>query len=310
MITTISLNPSVDRRYMVADFENGRVHRTNRYEATAGGKGLNVTRVVSALGEKVLATGLLGGKSGEFIEQELDRIGIANQFLKINGETRSCIAILTENGEQTEILESGPTLSAEDLKRFVSHYVMILEESSVIVASGSVPPGMPVTYYKHLIQLAKEKKIPFLLDTSGSALQEGIKAGPTLIKPNLEELEALVGKPLKSEEEVIDAGKLLSQNSIEYVLISLGGDGSILIHDGAVYRVRLPKVTIKNPVGSGDSMVAGFAVGLLRGYDITQTLKLASAAGTANAMEEGTGSVDSEKVAALFDEVEVKKIVI
>ncbi|MET3696668.1 fructose-1-phosphate kinase [Bacillus oleivorans] len=307
MITTITLNPSVDRSYMIDDFEAGQIFRTSSYGATAGGKGLNVTRVASALGEKVLATGLLGGKSGEFIEAELDKVeGVSHDFVKIEGETRSCIAIVSAGGGQTEILESGPTVSERDLERFLTHYKSLVEKSSIIVASGSILAGMPKTIYTDLIKMAKEQNVPFLLDTSGIALQEGIKAGPTLVKPNLEELEAYVGRKLVNEADVVRAGKQLAENGIVYVVISLGGEGSIVIHHNNVYRVRLPKVEVINPVGSGDSMVAGFAVGLARNYDLIQTIKLASASGTANAVEQSTGSINLEKVQELMAQIVVE----
>lgn len=307
MITTISLNPSVDRRYMIDDFETGKIFRTSSYGATAGGKGLNVTRVASTLGQKVLATGLLGGKSGEFIEAELDKVeGVSHDFVKIDGETRSCIAIVSTGGGQTEILESGPTVSGHDVERFLGHYKSLVEKSSIIVASGSILAGMPKTIYADLIQIARERNVPFLLDTSGVALQKGIKAGPTLVKPNLEELEAYVGHKLVNEADVVRAGKQLAENGILYVVVSLGGEGSIVIHHDQVYRVRLPKVEVINPVGSGDSMVAGFAVGLARNYDLIHTIKLASASGTANAMEPSTGNVNPEKVEELMKQIVVE----
>ena len=308
MITTVSLNPSVDRRYMIDDFEKGNIFRTSSYEATAGGKGLNVTRVVSSLGGEVLATGLLGGNSGEFIEKRLDEANLSHDFLKIEGETRSCIAIVSEGTVQTEILESGPTVSNHNIEQFLNHYKNLVEKSSVIVASGSVLPGIPKTVYADMIIIAKENGIPFLLDTSGLPLKEGIKAGPTLIKPNHEELEALVGEELSTEDDLIRAGKALTKYGIQYVVISLGGDGAIVLSGDQQFRVRLPKVEVKNPVGSGDSMVAGFAVGLARGYDLIQTIKLACAAGTANAQEEGTGSVKEECVLGLMSEIVVERI--
>ncbi|MED2974123.1 1-phosphofructokinase [Fictibacillus sp. B-59209] len=308
MITSVTLNPSVDRRYMLEKFEGGKIFRTSRFEATAGGKGLNVARVASSLGEKVFATGLLGGKSGEFIEQQLKDSSIPHHFVKIKGETRSCIAILSDSGEQTEILESGPTVTKEEITLFSDHYEALLNKSSIIVASGSILSGMPVTIYADMIHKAKEKHVPFLLDTSGVPLLEGIKASPTLIKPNLEELETIMNQSLSTEREIIQAGKILSQSGIEYVIVSLGGDGSIFIHQENVFRVRLPKVAVQNPVGSGDAMVAGFAIGLSKQKDLIQTIKFASACGTANAMEEGTGFLSKKLVGSLMNEIHIEQI--
>jgi tagatose 6-phosphate kinase len=304
MITTITLNPSVDRRYMVEDFEKGRVFRTTEYAATAGGKGLNVTRVAHCLGASVIATGLLGGNSGEFIQKELDNAGISHKFLVIEEETRSCIAILTKDGEQTEILESGAWAREEDVSRFLQHYENLLIQTSVVTASGSLMRGMPVDLYARITKLAKKRKIPFLLDTSGEALLKAINASPTLIKPNQEELEALLGKTLLNESDLITATKELAEQ-IETVVVSRGGEGSLVAHKGKLYRVRIPNVSVKNPVGSGDSMVAGFAVGMLRCYDFQETLAFATSCGTANAMEVSTGFVQRESVSRLMKQVEI-----
>lgn len=289
---------------MIGEFETGKLFRTSEYAATAGGKGLNVTRVAHCLEAPVIATGLLGGKSGGVIEAELDHAGISHQFLGIEGETRSCIAVLSQDGGQTEILESGPIARNEDVANFLLHYETLLNQTSVVVASGSLMRGMPVDLYARIIELTREKNIPFLLDTSGEALREGIKASPSLIKPNQEELESYAGKSLQNEEDLIAVAKELAEQ-IPTVVVSLGGEGSLVVHKKQVYRVHLPNVVVKNPVGSGDSMVAGFAVGILRGYDIKKTIAFAAACGTANAMEESTGAVDKDLVAGLMKQIRV-----
>ncbi|PLS18756.1 1-phosphofructokinase [Bacillus sp. M6-12] len=302
MITTVTLNPSVDRRYFVNDFATGKVTRVSEFEATAGGKGLNVTRVVHLLGSPILATGLLGGKSGEFIEESLTLSGIDHQFLRINGETRTCIAILSQT-EQTEILEPGPSAADEDVQRFLSLYDTVLDRSSIIVGSGSLMKGMPLTLYRNLIERAREKGIPFLLDTSGQSLVEAISAGPSFIKPNLEELEAISGMPLKSDEDIVSSVDKVTQSQVETVMVSLGGDGALVIHKGEAFRIRIPKVSVKNPVGSGDSTVAGFAVGTLKGYSIQDRMRFAIACGTANAMEDATGFVNKKTVVDLMGKI-------
>ncbi|WP_043930992.1 1-phosphofructokinase family hexose kinase [Bacillus sp. EB01] len=307
MITTITLNPSIDRRYFIQDFRTGQMFRTTEYEDTAGGKGLNVTRVVHLLGSPVIATGLLGGKSGESLEEKLNQSGITHSFLKINGETRTCIAILS-GAEQTEVLEPGPYVAEREVDTFRMHYDKLLERASVVVASGSMMRGMPVTLYRDLINKSKEKGIPFLLDTSGQALMEAIEAGPSFIKPNKEELEAASGILLKDDQDMIRAVDTLFRGKVETVMVSLGGNGALFLHEGSYYRVRIPKVLVKNPVGSGDSTVAGYAVGLEREYSFEKRIALAVASGTANAMEEATGHVNPDQVVNLMKQITVEKM--
>ncbi|RSK28792.1 1-phosphofructokinase [Bacillus sp. HMF5848] len=295
MITTITLNPSVDRRYIVDDFKVGSVFKTSQYEATAGGKGLNVSRVVASYNEQVLATGLIGGKSGEFIKGRLQEVGVPHQFVPIKEETRSCIAIVGNN-YQTEILETGPTVTESEIGTFLVTYQRLVQTSSIIVASGSIPNGVPFDIYSVLIKKARDHNVPFFLDTSGLALGEAIQAGPTLIKPNLDELASLVGFRLTEEEDIIQAAKHLSMSGIEYVVVSLGADGVIAFHHDQVYKLTVPKVKVINPVGSGDSMMAGLAIAFQRQYNFSDSLRLATAFGTANAMAASTAHVDKNIV--------------
>lgn len=308
MITAITLNPSVDRRYFLDGFETNKVFRAMRYGATAGGKGLNVARVVNLLGEEVLATGLVGGKSGEWIEEELEKIGIPHQFQAISGETRTCLAILSGKGSQTEVLETGPTVEEDELSSFLSLYDSLLVSSTIIVGSGSLMKGMPQTLYSTLIEKAHMRNIPFLLDTSGEALLEGIKAKPFFIKPNLEELEAIVNSNLSTKKEIVQAVRHLTQNNVEVVMVSLGSEGAIVVTKEEAMHISIPRVSVVNPTGSGDSTVAGFATALKRGMSLNEAVRLAVACGTANAMEEMTGFVDVEKVDKVFIETSIHLI--
>lgn len=307
MITTITLNPSIDKRYVVDNFKIGGVFRVKEMQQTPGGKGLNVTRVINQIGEPVAATGFLGGKNGEFIKESLNRLGIPNSFITIKGEIRSCIAILSSYGSQTEVLESGPEISEIEIERFYERYKELIKRSSIIIASGSLPKSVPIDMYKDLITLSKKRGIKFILDTSGKALIEGIKAQPYLIKPNKEELEAIVGSKINSEEDLILWGKELCNNGIEIVVISLGGEGSLVFHKKSIYRVKVPKVELVNPVGSGDAMVAGFAVAIKRGFDIKEMISFASACGTANAMEEETGYVNLKNVKGIKEKILIEE---
>lgn len=308
MILTITLNPSIDRRYDVKDFEKGKIFRTNEYQYTAGGKGINVTKVINIFGDPVLATGFLGGRNGTYIIDKLAKMNIENDFIFINGETRSCINIASSDGGNTEILESGPTIDEEELNKFYQLYDSILDKCNIICASGSLPDGLPVDIYNELIKRANKKEKKFILDTSGEPLAKGIIERPYLIKPNKEELSKLIGRNINSEEDIIRGVKNFIEGGIEVICISLGDKGALVFNNGYMYRVDIPKVEVMNTVGSGDSMVAGFAVSLLRGYDFESMLRLSSACGTANAMELETGKVDLDNVDKLINRIKIEKI--
>lgn len=189
MILTVTLNPSVDISYPLETLKIDTVNRVKDVSKTAGGKGLNVTRVLYESGDKVTATGFLGGKIGEFIESELEQSPVSPAFYKISGNTRNCIAILHE-GNQTEILEQGPTISHEEAEGFLDHYSNLIKQSEVVTISGSLPSRLPNDYYEKLIQLASDEGVAVVLDCSGAPLETVLKssAKPTAIKPNNEEL--------------------------------------------------------------------------------------------------------------------------
>lgn len=307
MILTITLNPSVDRRYTIDSFEKGQIFRTDDFQYTPGGKGINVTKVIRAFNEPVNATGFLGGRSGEYIRDKLDDMDINHNFISINGDTRSCLAILSDDGSQTEILESGPSVSSQKASKFYESYKEMLKDSEIICASGSLPKGLPVDTYRDLIIMAKEEEKKFILDTSGEALKLGIEAGPFLVKPNKEELEDLMGCKIESQEEISKAVGYIMENGVEIVVVSLGKSGSMVFYNGYCYKVTVPDVNVVNPVGSGDSLVAGLAVSLLRDYDIETMLKIGAACGTANVMEAETGKVDMNNMKKIMTEIEIEK---
>lgn len=266
MITVINLNAAVDKRYELTDIQKGKVMRARKVENTAGGKGLHVANVVTILGEDVLATGFLGGKTGEFIEEKLAKMVIKNDFVKIAGATRECLAFITDDLIQTEILEEGPSVTKEELDLFLKKYDEILDKSTVIVASGSIPSNVCQDIYEKLINRASRANKKFLLDTSGQLLVDAIRAKPYFIKPNIDELEAISGRKISDELDILKEITKLNEKGIKCVVVSMGKDGSLVGFEGEKYKVQVPKITAVNPVGSGDAFVAGFAVGLHRNY--------------------------------------------
>ncbi|MGG0280325.1 tagatose-6-phosphate kinase [Bacillus pacificus] len=310
MILVVTMNPSVDISYPIQDFKLDDVNRVENVRKTAGGKGLNVARVVKQMGEDVLATGVIGGTIGDYIIQELTKSDIRNHFYKINQESRNCIAILHE-GKQTEILESGPSLSAEEGDAFLETYRELLSEVSIVTISGSLPKDLESGFYRQMVEIGREKGIPVIVDTSGEPLRQILNhhVKPFAIKPNISELFQLFG--MEVEENVSSLKQLLNNklfHGIEWIVVSMGSAGSFLKHGADYYRVTIPAIKVMNPVGSGDATVAGLAVALKRKQAVSDILKTAMTTGMLNTMEEVTGYIDPEKFGQFFEMVEVIKI--
>ncbi|GIM91612.1 1-phosphofructokinase family hexose kinase [Paractinoplanes toevensis] len=194
MIVTVTLNPALDLTYAVDALVPHGTHRVTTVAERPGGKGLNVARVLHALGEPVLATGLLGGTTGGRVAALLRGEGVAASFVDIAGETRRTVAVV-DRADATGFWEPGPTITEAEWSRFADHFRGLLREASVVTLSGSLPPGLPASAYAHLIAYAREAGVPTLLDTSGAALRHGLLAGPALAKPNADELAALLAPP-------------------------------------------------------------------------------------------------------------------
>lgn len=311
MIVTVTMNPSIDISYPLATLKIDTVNRTNKVTKTAGGKGLNVTRVIHDLGGDVLATGVLGGFHGAYIAEELKKAGIKQDFTPIAEESRDSIAILHE-GNQTEILESGPTVSEDEQAAFLEKFEELIKQADIVTISGSLAKGFPSDFYQKLVQIAQQHAVKALVDTSGESLKQVItaKQKPYLIKPNLEELEALLGQAF-SLEKLDDIQAALSQplfEGIEWIVVSLGKHGAIAKYQETFYRVEIPTIQVINPVGSGDSTIAGFAYGLSKAMHPMDLLKMCMATGMANAQENKTGHVDPANVKNHFEKINVKKI--
>ena len=293
MITTVTLNASIDKAYyMEKIIENGTVMRVAAVRNTAGGKGLNVARNVKLCGEKVHATGLVGGYNGKYLESLLKKDEITYEFEHIKGETRSCINILDPKYRSTEYLEPGCEVSEEEEESFLAHFPEIIKDSDVVTLSGSVPKGISKEIYRKLVELAKESGKQVILDTSGELLEHGMEGRPSMVKPNQDELELLFHTKIESREQVISYAKEIHAKGIPYVVISLGGEGALLVCDKGVFQGIPPKVEVENTVGCGDSMVAAFAVAFSRKYEPKEALAYAVSVATANAMSPNTGDFD------------------
>lgn len=294
MITTITLNVAVDKAYVIGKLTDHTVMRVNRCTNTAGGKGLNVAKVVHLCGEEVQATGFVGGFNGAYVEDMLKKQNIPSRFVHVQGETRSCINVLDEDGGSTEFLEPGEPIRPEEVQEFLDQFDDIIADSSVVTISGSVPKGVDVTMYAKLIEKIKAQGKKVVLDTSGALLKESIKACPTMVKPNTDEIEDLLGIKVNNHKDLVEGAKKLYEMGIPVVVVSLGGDGAFVVSDEGVFRGQPPKIEVVNTVGCGDSMTAAFAVAFARGLSVQEALRYAIAVSAANAMTMETGSFREE----------------
>ncbi|UUV20109.1 1-phosphofructokinase family hexose kinase (plasmid) [Fusobacteria bacterium ZRK30] len=310
MILTVTMNPAIDKIYTVENFQLGEVHRPTEMIASAGGKGLNVTRVAKLMGEDVAATGLLGGSNGLYIDKKVQELQVKSKFGQIDGETRICINV-TDSVNQfcTEILEKGPTISNKEANDFITKFSELIKEASVITISGSLPKGLPTNFYSLLIEKAKKHNKKVLLDTSSEALLEGIKSKPYIIKPNGDEIRDIYNVDINSDEKLIEMINFFKNEGIELPIISRGKDGAIAGLSDGIYQVITPIVQTINTVGSGDSFIAGCAIGIERGLSEIDILKMGAACGTANTQYIQTGYVEPKVVTDYFNQIKVNKII-
>lgn len=309
MILTVTMNAAIDKRYVVKRFEEGQVNRVTTCTYTPGGKGLNVSKPASIAGAEVVATGFVGGHAGDYIVDSLKNFGIKSEFYHMNEESRSCINIWNEEKrEQTEFLEPGFTVSEKDFDKFMEKFEKLIVQADVVAISGSLPKGLDGTAYQRMVKAVKDAGKKVILDTSGNLLEMGIKAKPTMVKPNIDEIRMLTGSHCDTREELVEAAQKIHRAGIEVVVISLGGEGSVLVCDNGVYRAVVPKIDAVNTVGCGDSMIAGFALGFENNLPIEETLKLASAISAAAALREETGFFVKEDMERILPDIKIEKM--
>ncbi|ULL18105.1 1-phosphofructokinase [Paenibacillus sp. H1-7] len=314
MITTVTLNAAIDKTYYLPSFPLGRVSRVHRMYAEPGGKGINVARVISLLGYPVTATGFLGGHNGDWIRTTLDRQGIAHDFAAIEGESRLCLNMIDEsNGVSTEVLEPGPVVSEQAMEKLAATVERLAARSQIVCFSGSLPGGVPVSYYAELIGIVKKAGAIAFLDTSGEALRSGVKGNPYFIKPNEDEIVQLLGAKFDADSSAAKQSlqeqlAKLHEQGIPAVSVSLGAQGSLCSFEGSVYRAVAPRIDAVNTVGCGDAYVAGMAIGTARELPALERIAYATAVGTANALTDKAGYVKSGDVQRLLGEVAVERL--
>jgi len=303
------MNAAIDKRYVTSGAKQGEVNRVLQCEYTPGGKGLNVSKVLRIAGADVLAGGFTGGYAGGYIEDKLKEKGIVCDFYHVRDESRSCVNIWDrETKQQTEYLEPGFTVTKADIDGFLDQYKKQVQEVSLVAISGSVPKGADTDIYKELIKIAKGDGKKVILDSSGELLKQGLQAKPTLVKPNIDEIRMLTGKNCSDIDALAAAAKEIYKNGIAYVVVSLGGSGSLLVSSEGIFQAVIPKVKAENTVGCGDSMVAGFVLGLTEGLCSEKLLKKASAISVASAMSRKTGHYEPELMKKFYKDIIINKI--
>ena len=308
MILTVTLNPAVDKTYTSGELITGHVNRMRTVMSLAGGKGVNVTRVLRQYDVPVCATGFLGGYAGSFIEDDLKGRDVACHFIRVDGETRSNMNILADNGYVTEILEPGPEVKKEQLDKFLAQYDNLLSDCELVVLSGSAARGVPEDIYTLLIEKAREKGIKALLDTSGESLRSAIGAKPYLIKPNLKELEYIMGHKLVNREAAMEAALAIHEEGIAHVIVSMGKKGLLSVSDDGVYFAKAGKVTVLNTVGCGDCVVASSAMSILKNEPVEESLRKAAAISASNATTLKSADIPMDVAEELYENITVEKL--
>lgn len=306
MIYTVTLNPAVDRELTVPAFEFDSILRATAWRVDFGGKGFNVSRMLTSLGAPSTALGFAGGRSGELLRDGLEVLGIETDFTWVSGETRTNVSIVSQADDHyLKVNEPGPAITQANQKDLVEKIRGRANPDDWWVLAGSLPPGVPAEIYADLTRLIQKAGGHVVLDTSGEALSAGCETRPMLVKPNALEANLLTGLPVDTLDEIAAAATAIQRRGVALVVISLGKDGALLADGDKIWVAESPPITEKNPIGAGDSMVGGLVWGLQQGLGPAEALKWGVACGAGTASTSGTGVGSRE----LFDEL-VPQVVI
>lgn len=302
MILTVTLNTALDITYRVRALRPHASHRVSEVTERPGGKGLNVARVLAALGHEVTVTGFTGGATGRVVQERLTATpGVVDALVPVTGATRRTIAVVdTHTGDTTQLNEPGPTITPAEWSAFQEAYGDLLASASAVALCGSLPPGVPVGAYAGLVRAAKAADVPVLLDTSGEALRRGVAARPDIIKPNADELAELTGshEPMRATQDARRRGA-------RAVVASLGAAGLLALTPEGRWRATPPTRAHGNPTGAGDAVVAGLLSGLVERLPWPDRLARASALGAASVLAPVAGEFERGAYEELLGRVAV-----
>lgn len=303
MIYTVTLNPSIDYIVHVEQLMIGDVNRMKNDLKLPGGKGINVSRILKRIDNDSTALGFLGGFTGRFIEEWLERENIQTNFTTVADDTR--INIKLKADEETEINGQGPVVSVEEmngLKKVLEN----LTSTDIVILSGSKPASVPTGFYQKLIEIIKGKGASFVIDTTGADLMDALEKGPLLVKPNNHELVELYQTSFNSVEDIFPFGQRLLDEGAQHALVSMAGDGALLFTEDGIFRSNVLKREVKNSVGAGDSMIAGFVGNYTKTQDPVEAFKWGVACGSATTFSDDLATADFIK--ELLPEVEITKV--
>ncbi|MFI9246976.1 1-phosphofructokinase family hexose kinase [Streptomyces sp. NPDC053086] len=302
MILTVTLNTALDITYRVRSLRAHTTHRVSEVVERPGGKGVNVARVLAALGHEVTVTGYAGGATGEVVRERLSAVpGVTDALVSVAGATRRTIAVADVlSGDTTQLNEPGPQIAPAEWGAFLDRYEELVAGASAVALCGSLPPGVPVGAYGNLIRTARSAHVPVLLDTSGEPLRRGVAARPDIIKPNSDELAELTGshEPLRATQDARRRGA-------HAVVASLGADGLLAVTPEGRWRATPPARVHGNPTGAGDSAVAGLLSGLVEHLPWPDRLTRAVALSAATVRTTAAGEFDRSAYEELLDRVSV-----
>jgi 6-phosphofructokinase 2 len=304
-IVTLTINPTIDKSTRVDQMQPEHKLRCEKPAYDPGGGGINVSRVLHRLMGDSLAIFTSGGHTGYFMEELLTDEGIRQLPIKITERTRENFIVLeTSTNHQYRFGLGGPTMTENEWQKCLSVLEELAPQPDYLVASGSLPPGVPSDFYARAAAIARKKNARFILDTSGEALQLAANEGVYLLKPNLQELTKMVGSDLIQTEGVEGAARyIINKGCCEVVVVSLGPEGAMLVSEKEVVRVPAPNVPKRSTVGAGDSMVAGMVWKLAQGKSLSEVVHFGVACGTAAIMNEGTELCHPADVERLFSQL-------
>ncbi len=312
MIITVTLNAAIDKSLSVPNFRMGRRHRTVEQTTMAGGKGVNIARTLKSLDQPVIATGFAGGPTGTRIVEQLTEESILNDFVRIREESRTNTAVLDPtSGEQTEINERGPAVSAQELELFGDKLVYLARGAEIVVFAGSLPRGVDPDYYATLIRELRKLDVTILVDTDGEPLRQAVRAEPTLISPNVNEAEELVGHEFNDDEDMVNAiREMASLGPREAIMTTADGCFARLKGESGpkLLRARIEPREPVATVGSGDAFLAGYVAARYAARTPEECLRFAVACGAESTQRLGAGLIEPREVERLVAEVDVTPV--
>ncbi len=308
MILTITLNASIDKTVKIDDFKKSQINRIDRPVEMAGGKGLNVTRALKAFDIDSIATGLMGGKSGERLKELLNRDNITHNFFSIKDQTRSCLALINNNDNSiTEINENGPCVTVEELEGFYKKVDELSKLCKVAVISGSVPKSVSENVYYDLIEICKKNNLLTALDARGVHLKNGTGAYPYIIKPNQFEAEELLGFKIISKDDYFKSINFLT-HYCQIAVVTLEDKGCIIGTKQEIYKIQPPSIKVVNSVGCGDSFLAGMLYAISQNKSLSDIGVYGVSAGSANALTETAGLCNKSDIDNILKNIQVEKL--